>query len=207
MIDRVAAALGRPLLEVPVGFKWFVPGLLDGSRGHGRRGERRGCRCCASTAAVEHGQGRHRRLPAGRGADRPHGARSRARPTGAHRPIRGPGLPARGRPGHAGAEGGAGRALARPGDARPRWAASRSRRSSPMRRAMARPSAGSRSTARPTAGSRSGRPARRTWPRSTRRASWARSTSGGSSRRPRRSSRPSRADRRRTVTPFGTWAP
>jgi phosphoglucomutase len=31
MIDRVAAGLGRQLLEVPVGFKWFVPGLLDGS--------------------------------------------------------------------------------------------------------------------------------------------------------------------------------
>jgi phosphoglucomutase len=31
MIDRVTAGLGRTLLEVPVGFKWFVPGLLDGS--------------------------------------------------------------------------------------------------------------------------------------------------------------------------------
>jgi phosphoglucomutase len=31
MIDKVASALGRSLLEVPVGFKWFVPGLLDGS--------------------------------------------------------------------------------------------------------------------------------------------------------------------------------
>ncbi|MDQ1537528.1 MAG: phosphoglucomutase [Actinomycetota bacterium] len=31
MIDRVAAAHGRTLTEVPVGFKWFVPGLLDGS--------------------------------------------------------------------------------------------------------------------------------------------------------------------------------
>jgi phosphoglucomutase len=31
MIDRVAAGLGRPLFEVPVGFKWFVPGLLEGS--------------------------------------------------------------------------------------------------------------------------------------------------------------------------------
>src|SRR5690242_2980955 len=31
MIDRVTEGLGRPLLEVPVGFKWFVPGLLDGS--------------------------------------------------------------------------------------------------------------------------------------------------------------------------------
>jgi phosphoglucomutase len=31
MIDRVAESLGRRVLEVPVGFKWFVPGLLDGS--------------------------------------------------------------------------------------------------------------------------------------------------------------------------------
>jgi phosphoglucomutase len=31
MIDRVVAACGRRLLEVPVGFKWFAPGLLDGS--------------------------------------------------------------------------------------------------------------------------------------------------------------------------------
>ena len=35
MIDRVAASLGRPLLEVPVGFKWFVDGLVDGSLGFG----------------------------------------------------------------------------------------------------------------------------------------------------------------------------
>lgn len=35
VIDRVAAKLGRRLLEVPVGFKWFVPGLLDGSVGFG----------------------------------------------------------------------------------------------------------------------------------------------------------------------------
>ncbi len=31
MLDRVAASLGRVILEVPVGFKWFVPGLSDGS--------------------------------------------------------------------------------------------------------------------------------------------------------------------------------
>jgi phosphoglucomutase len=31
MIDRVVHSLGRPLCEVPVGFKWFVPGLFDGS--------------------------------------------------------------------------------------------------------------------------------------------------------------------------------
>ena len=35
MIDRVAGALGRTLIEVPVGFKWFVPGLIDGSVGFG----------------------------------------------------------------------------------------------------------------------------------------------------------------------------
>ncbi|CAN7419316.1 phosphoglucomutase (alpha-D-glucose-1,6-bisphosphate-dependent) [Microbacterium sp. LjRoot45] len=31
IIDKVVAALGRKLVEVPVGFKWFVPGLIDGS--------------------------------------------------------------------------------------------------------------------------------------------------------------------------------
>src|SRR5207244_6008455 len=31
LIDRVVAELGRELLEVPVGFKWFAPGLFDGS--------------------------------------------------------------------------------------------------------------------------------------------------------------------------------
>ena len=35
IINRVVADLGRKLIEVPVGFKWFVPGLLDGSVGFG----------------------------------------------------------------------------------------------------------------------------------------------------------------------------
>ncbi len=35
LIDKVAAKLGRRLVEVPVGFKWFVPGLTDGSIGFG----------------------------------------------------------------------------------------------------------------------------------------------------------------------------
>ena len=35
MIDRVAADLGRTLVEVPVGFKWFVPGLISGDIGFG----------------------------------------------------------------------------------------------------------------------------------------------------------------------------
>ena len=35
MIDRVVEKLGRQVYEVPVGFKWFVPGLIDGSYGFG----------------------------------------------------------------------------------------------------------------------------------------------------------------------------
>ena len=35
MIDRVVARMGRNLMEVPVGFKWFVPGLVNGSVGFG----------------------------------------------------------------------------------------------------------------------------------------------------------------------------
>ena len=35
MIDRVAAGIERRLVEVPVGFKWFVDGLMDGSLGFG----------------------------------------------------------------------------------------------------------------------------------------------------------------------------
>ena len=35
MIDRITAKLGKQLYEVPVGFKWFVDGLLDGSLGFG----------------------------------------------------------------------------------------------------------------------------------------------------------------------------
>ena len=35
IIDHVVADLGRKLIEVPVGFKWFVPGLIDGSVGFG----------------------------------------------------------------------------------------------------------------------------------------------------------------------------
>ncbi|WCZ35198.1 phosphoglucomutase (alpha-D-glucose-1,6-bisphosphate-dependent) [Corynebacterium ihumii] len=35
MIDRVVASLGCELVEVPVGFKWFVPGLIDGTIGFG----------------------------------------------------------------------------------------------------------------------------------------------------------------------------
>ena len=42
MIDRVAAERGRPVVEVPVGFKWFVEGLRRGALGFAGEGERRG---------------------------------------------------------------------------------------------------------------------------------------------------------------------
>ncbi|MCM3908020.1 phosphoglucomutase (alpha-D-glucose-1,6-bisphosphate-dependent) [Trueperella bernardiae] len=35
LIDRVVAGMGKPMVEVPVGFKWFVPGLVSGSLGFG----------------------------------------------------------------------------------------------------------------------------------------------------------------------------
>ncbi len=49
MIDAVAGALGRRMVEVPVGFKWFVDGLIDGTLGFGER-RARARRSCAATA-------------------------------------------------------------------------------------------------------------------------------------------------------------
>ena len=60
MIDRVALHLNRRLLEVPVGFKWFVDGLIDGSCGFGRRGERGRILPPEGRNGMDHRQGRHR---------------------------------------------------------------------------------------------------------------------------------------------------
>ena len=51
MIDRVAKDLGRRLAEVPVGFKWFVEGLLDGSLGFGGE-ESAGASCLRRDGSV-----------------------------------------------------------------------------------------------------------------------------------------------------------
>ena len=51
MIDRVAAGLGRTLVEVPVGFKWFVPGLRTGEIGFGGE-ESAGASFLRSTAST-----------------------------------------------------------------------------------------------------------------------------------------------------------
>ena len=45
LIDRVVKAMGRRLFEVPVGFKWFAPGLLDGSICFGEKRARAGVSC------------------------------------------------------------------------------------------------------------------------------------------------------------------
>ena len=51
LIDRVATRLGRPLVEVPVGFKWFVDGLLGGSLGFAGE-ESAGASCLRRDGAV-----------------------------------------------------------------------------------------------------------------------------------------------------------
>ena len=66
MIDRVAGRLERKLEEVPVGFKWFVPGLLDGSYGFGGE-ESAGASFFASRRyGLDDRQGRHHHGPLGR---------------------------------------------------------------------------------------------------------------------------------------------
>ena len=64
MIDRVAADLGRPLLEVPVGFKWFVPGLLDGAVGFGGEESAGASFLRRDGSHLDHRQGRPAALPA-----------------------------------------------------------------------------------------------------------------------------------------------
>ena len=70
MIDRVAADLGRRLVEVPVGFKWFVDGLLDGSLGFGGEESAGASFLRRDGAAVDDRQGRPDPVPARGGDDR-----------------------------------------------------------------------------------------------------------------------------------------
>ena len=161
IIDRVTASLGRRLLEVPVGFKWFVDGLVDGSVGFGGEEsagasflrldgtvwttDKDGLIACLLAAELTAKTGKN---PA-RDLRRAHGA------------VRRPGLPAHRRPGHAGGQGRAGPALARRRDRddagrRPdhRQADPRPRQRRPDRRASRSP--------RTRAGSPRARPAPRT---------------------------------------------
>ena len=67
MIDRVAASIGRELVEVPVGFKWFVPGLIDGSFGFGGEESAGASFLRTRRLGLDHRQGRHHPGAAGLG--------------------------------------------------------------------------------------------------------------------------------------------
>ena len=67
MIDRVAGGLGRRLLEVPVGFKWFVAGLLDGSVGFGGEESAGASFLRQDGSVLDDGQGRDPPVPTGLG--------------------------------------------------------------------------------------------------------------------------------------------
>ena len=106
MIDRVAESLGKPMVEVPVGFKWFVPGLIDGSFGFG--GEESAGRVVPAHGRLDldHRQGRPHPGAAGLRDPGPHGTDAepalrrpgrRARRPGV-RPDRRPGRPEPRRP-------------------------------------------------------------------------------------------------------------
>ena len=78
MIDRVAAKLGRTLYEVPVGFKWFVEGLLRRLARLRRRGERG---CCVSSGSMA-ASGRPTRTASCRHCCRPRSPRASGRDPG-----------------------------------------------------------------------------------------------------------------------------
>ena len=95
MIDRVGDDLGRRLVEVPVGFKWFVDGLLDGSLGFGGEESAGASFLRRDGTAVDDGQGRADPVPARGGDDGPTGARPGRGLRRADRALRRAGLPAR----------------------------------------------------------------------------------------------------------------
>ena len=177
IIDRVAEGLGRRLLEVPVGFKWFVPGLLDGSVAFGGEESAGASFLRTDGTRLDDGQGRHPAVPACRRDPRGH----REDPVAAVRrprsPVRVVRVPAGRRAGDPGAEGPARASSPRRPSPRRNSPASRSSRSSRTRRATVPRSAGSR--CRPsTRGSRRGRAAPRTSTSSTASPSGARRTCG-----------------------------
>ena len=90
IIDRVAKKLGRKLVETPVGFKWFVDGLSDGSFGFAGEESAGASFLRQRRLGVDHRQGRHHSGAAGRRDDRA----DRARPEPAvRRPDRELGVP------------------------------------------------------------------------------------------------------------------
>ena len=219
MIDRVVADLGRRLVEVPVGFKWFVDGLVDGSIGFGGEESAGASFLRRDGTRLDDRQGRDHRRPARVRADRDGRAQPGRGLRGADGAVRRPGLPPDRRAGDARAEG------ARSGRLTPADVTATTLAGDPITAILTTaPGNGApigglkvvtarRLVRRPAVGHGERRP------RSTRRASAARSTSGGCSRRRRRSSRPRRPSgheaesptrrrsrrRRRRGTVGGAW--
>ena len=188
IIDRVVADLGRRLVEVPVGFKWFVDGLVDGSIGFGGE-ESAGASFLRRDGTVwTTDKDGIIAVPARRRADRADRAQPGGGVRGADRAVRGAGLPPDRRPGDAGAEGGPRTARGRRRDRRRRWPATRSPRSSRRRPGNDAPIGGLKVDDRPRLVRRPAVGHGERAPSSTRRASAARSTSRPCSRRPPRSS-------------------
>ena len=84
----MAAGLGRKLVEVPVGFKWFVDGLLDGSLGFGGEESAGASFLRQDGTRLDHRQGRHPAGAAGRPRSPPAPARTRASTTARSSPPR-----------------------------------------------------------------------------------------------------------------------
>jgi phosphoglucomutase len=126
MIDRVAAALGRRLVEVPVGFKWFVEPLLDGSVAFGGEESAGATFLRRDGLALDHRQGRDPPGAAGGGGHRPQRPRPRGAVRGAGGAPRTRRLRAHRRPRRRPREGRPRRGSRRTTCARRRWPASRS---------------------------------------------------------------------------------
>jgi len=90
MIDRVAARLGRTLKEVPVGFKWFVDGLVNGSLGFGGEESAGAVVSAARWKRVDDGQGWDHHGAVGCGDDGGHGKGSGRVVPGPHARARDP---------------------------------------------------------------------------------------------------------------------
>ena len=118
LIDRVVKDLDHALFEVPVGFKWFAPGLYDGTVLLRRRGKRRGELPPARRRRVDHRQGRHPARPARGGDHGGHGTRSGGSLCGADPPAGRPGVHPHRHAVLAGREGGVQAAHAGRGDGR-----------------------------------------------------------------------------------------
>ena len=115
IIDRVVAGIGRKLIEVPVGFKWFVDGLISGTIGFG--GEESCGRVVPAQGrvGVDHRQGRHHPGAAGLGDPGRHRHDAVAALRRAGREVRRADLCPHRRTRRPRAEGAAGQAVARAG--------------------------------------------------------------------------------------------